>query len=241
MENINNKRFLLLLPIAVLVVYFCAGIFFDPSYVVYIKPFIIPTFMVYAVSLGKKKLSLNYILFVIFFYINETLILFWNDSIPLFRTALLASFFSYLTLISLGYYSIKSKTLFSVPKGFSLFILILNCIFLVAVLYILTTAVTDYILNIIIILNAIIAVFLGATAVTYLGRFGDSKAYFYFFGAFALIFNDIFAAIGVYFVENIVLNTIDRVLHFIAFYFIYLFILQATKKADNLEIDYQPD
>jgi hypothetical protein len=72
----------------------------------------------------------------------------------------------------------------------------------------LTTAVTDYILNIIIILNAIIAVFLGATAVTYLGRFGDSKAYFF---AFVLIFNDIFAAIGVYFVENIVLNTIDRV------------------------------
>ncbi|MFT5251380.1 MAG: hypothetical protein ACI87N_000358 [Flavobacteriales bacterium] len=240
MENINNKRFLLVLSIALLMIYFGAGIFFDPSYVVYIKPLIIPTFMVYVVNTSRKKLSFNYLLFVVLFYANETLILFWEDSVPLFWTALVCSFFSYFALINLGYKAIKSKALFAVPKGFSLFILVLNCIFLVAVLYILTTAVNDYILNIIIIFNATIAVFLGATAVTYLGKFGDSKAYFYFFGAFALIFNDIFAAIGIYFVENIVLNAIDRVLHFIAFYFIYLFILRVPKKADNLEIDYQP-
>jgi hypothetical protein len=47
----------------------------------------------------------------------------------------------------------------------------------------LTTAVTDYILNIIIILNAIIAVFLGATAVTYLGRFVTVRPILLFFGA----------------------------------------------------------
>jgi hypothetical protein len=124
--------------------------------------------------------------------------------------------FSYLTLISLGYYSIKAKH-YSQYKRILTFYTHPELYISSSSTYILTTAVTDYILNIIIILNAIIAVFLGATAVTYLGRFGDSKAYFY---AFVLIFNDIF--IGVYFVENIVLNTIDRVLHFIAFYFIYL-------------------
>jgi hypothetical protein len=240
MENINNKRFLLELPITLLIVYFGAGIFFDSSYVVYIKPLIIPTFMVYVVNTSRKKLSLNYLLFVVLFYASETLILFWEDSVTLFMTALVCSFFSYLALINLGYNAIKSKALFSVPKGFSLFILVLNCIFLAAVLYILTTAITNYILNIIIVLNATIAVFLGAIAVTYLGKFGNSKACFYFFGAFALIFNDIFVAIGIYFVENSVLNAIDRVLHFIAFYFIYRFILQLTKKADNLAIDYQP-
>jgi hypothetical protein len=58
---------------------------------------------------------------------------------------------------------------------------------------------------------------------------GDLVTVFTFFLAFALIFNDIFAAIGVYFVENIVLNTIDRVLHFIAFYFIYLFFYKLLK------------
>lgn len=240
MENINNKRFLLVLPITLLMVYFGAGIFFDSSYVVYIKPLIIPTFMVYVVNTSRKKLSFNYLLFVALFYASETLILFWEDSVTLYMTALVCSFFSYLALINLGYNAIKSKALFAVPKGFSLFILLLNCIFLAAVLYILTIAITNYILNIIIVLNATIAVFLGATAVTYLGKFGDNKACLYFFGSFALIFNDIFAAIGIYFVENIVLNAIDRVLHFIAFYFIYRFILQLTKKADNIEIDYQP-
>jgi hypothetical protein len=83
----------------------------------------------------------------------------------------------------------------------------------------------DYILNIIIILNAIIAVFLGATAVTYLGRFGDSKALFLCFA----FFNDIFAAIGVYFVENIVLNTIDRVCTYRFLFYLSLLFYKATK------------
>ena len=54
------KRSLLFIPIILLAVYFCAGIFFDPALVIYIKPFIIPTFIVYAVISNFKKLTLNY-------------------------------------------------------------------------------------------------------------------------------------------------------------------------------------
>jgi hypothetical protein len=38
-----------------------------------------------------------------------------------------------------------------------------------------------------------------------------------FFGAFAFNFNDVFAAIGTYFIQDVVLNTFDRVLHFTSF------------------------
>lgn len=222
MKKVSNIEFLIIIPLTLLLSYFCADILFDPKYVVYIKPFIIPTFILYAYK-SNKKLIFNYLIFASFFYVNETLLLFWEDSVPLYKTALIASFFSYLALINLGYSSLKSKTLFSLPKGYSLFILILNCIFLIAVLYIITTSINDFVLTVIIVLNAMVAVFLGATAVIYLGKFGNTKAYLYFFGAFALIFNDIFAAIGSYLIDNIVLNTLDRILHFTAFFVIYVF------------------
>jgi hypothetical protein len=239
MKKISNNEFLIAIPLTLLLSYFCADILFDPKYVVYIKPFIIPTFILYVYKSNKKRLSVNYILFVSFFYVNETLLLYWEDSVPLYKTALIASFFSYLALINLGYSSLKSKTLFTLPKGYSLFILILNCIFLIAVLYIVTTAINDFVLTVIIIINAIVAVFLGATAVIYLGKFGNTQAYLYFFGAFALIFNDIFAAIGSYLIDNIVLNTLDRILHFTAFFIIYFFVT-SQKKVDNLTLDYRP-
>ena len=228
MKKVSNIEFLIIIPLTLLLSYFCADILFDPKYVVYIKPFIIPTFILYAYK-SNKKLIFNYLIFASFFYVNETLLLFWEDSVPLYKTALIASFFSYLALINLGYSSLKSKTLFSLPKGYSLFILILNCIFLIAVLYIITTSINDFVLTVIIVLNAMVAVFLGATAVIYLGKFGNTKAYLYFFGAFALIFNDIFAAIGSYLIDNIVLNTLDRILHFTAFFVIYVFAITQKK------------
>jgi hypothetical protein len=59
-----------------------------------------------------------------------------------------------------------------------------------------------------------------------------------FFGAFALIFNDVFAAITTYYIDDVVLNTFDRVLHFASFYLIYLFAI--TDKVENLSTDSQP-
>jgi hypothetical protein len=240
MDTINIKKSLLFIPITLLVVYFCAGIFFNPALVIYIKPFIIPTFIIYVLNNNFKKLTLNYFLYVIFFYINELLILFWDDSVQLSRTALIASFFCYLALVNLGYNSIKTKKLYTVPRGFSFFILAMNCVFLIAILYILMSVIGDSYLNIILIFNAIVAVFLGITAVLYFGKFGDKKAYYYFFGAFALIFNDVFAAIGTYFIQDVVLNTFDRILHFTSFYLIYLFIINDRKKVENLSTDSQP-
>ena len=111
--------------------------------------------------------------------------------------------------------------------------------FLLLILYILISAIGDQYLNIILVFNAIITVFLGVTAVLYLSKFGDKKAYYFFFGAFALIFNDVFAAIGTYFVNNIVLNSLDRLLHFGSFYLIYLFVV-SKKKVENHLVDSQP-
>jgi hypothetical protein len=93
---------------------------------------------------------------------------------------------------------LKRKTL---PKGFSLSFFGINCIFFIIVLYLLTSAVGDIYLEIIIVFNAIITSFSGAT-VMYLAKYGDKRAYYYFFGTFALIFNDVFAAI-----ERILLTT----------------------------------
>ncbi|SHL09238.1 hypothetical protein [Flavobacterium xanthum] len=239
MKKTTIKRVLLSLTIILVVVYYCAGILFDPSLVIYIKPFIIPCFIGYAVLTNGKKLTLNYISFVSFFYVYQLLILFWEDSAHLFRAAMVASFFCYLSLIRLGYRSIKSSKLYTLPSGFTLFILLLNCMFLLLILYILISAIGDQYLNIILVFNAIITVFLGVTAVLYLSKFGDRKAYYFFFGAFALIFNDVFAAIGTYFVHNIVLNSLDRLLHFGSFYLIYLFVV-SKKKVENHLDDSQP-
>lgn len=240
MYTINTRRSLLFIPITLLALHFCAGVFFDPAYTIYIKPFIIPTFIIYAVKSNFEKLTLNYYLYVFFFYLNEILLLFWEDAIPLYRTAFVASFFCYLALINLGNNSIKTEKLYTIPQGFSLFILVINCVFLIAILCFLMSAIDDNFLNIILIFNVIVAVFLGVTAVIYLGKFGDKKAYFYFFGALALIFNDIFAAIGTYFIEDLVLNTFDRVLHFTSFYLIYRFIINDKKNVENLSTDSQP-
>lgn len=240
MHTINTRRSLLFILITLLAVYYSAGVFYNPAHVVYVKPFIIPTFIIYAAMSNFEKLTLNYYFYVFFFYLNEILLLFWEDAIPLYKTALVASFFCYLALINLGYNSIKTKKLYTIPKGFSLFILVLNCVFLIAILSILMSAINDNFLNIILIFNALVAVFLGVTAVLYLGKFGDKKAYYYFFGAFALIFNDIFAAIGTYSIEDVVLNTFDRVLHFTSFYLIYRFIIIDKKKVENLSTDSQP-
>ena len=151
----------------------------------------------------------------------------------MFRIALIASFFCYLSLINLGYKSIKNKNLYTFPKGFTLFILSLNCILLALIVYILISAIGDFYLNVILIFNAIVAVLLGVTAVLYLGKITNKKSYYYFFGAFALIFNDIFAAIVTYFMNNFVLNTIDRVLHFASFILIFLFVIENNYNSQN--------
>jgi hypothetical protein len=45
-----------------------------------------------------------------------------------------------------------------------------------------------------------------------------------------------FAAIGTYFIQDVVLNTFDRVLHFTSFYLIYLFIINDKRLKIFLQI-----
>jgi hypothetical protein len=54
------------------------------------------------------------------FYLNELLILFWEDSVHLSRTAL-ASFFCYLALVNLGYNAIKTKKLYTTKRIFTFY------------------------------------------------------------------------------------------------------------------------
>jgi hypothetical protein len=81
--------------------------------------------------------------------------------------------------VNLGYNAIKTK-IYTVPKVFT-FTLAMNCVFLIAILYILMSVIGDNFLNIILVFNSIVAVFLGVTAVLYFGKF-VTKAYYYFFG-----------------------------------------------------------
>jgi hypothetical protein len=120
--------------IKIIIIYTCYSIsglflcwnFFNPALVIYIKPFIIPTFIIYVLNNNFNKLTLNYYLYVIFFYINE-LFFVWEDSVHLSRTALIASFFCYLALVNLGYNSIKTKTLHC-TRVFT-FLLAMVCVF----------------------------------------------------------------------------------------------------------------
>jgi hypothetical protein len=237
MNKIKKKALLLVLPIILLIIYFSAGVFYDPIYVIYSKPFIVPAFLLYAISTHREKLTSNYLLFVAFFYANELFLLLWQDYIFLFKVALITSFFSYLSLIILGYKIIKNKNIYSLPKGFSLFILFLNGVFLLAILIFLIAAIGDIYINIILVFNALIAIILGVTAVLYLNNFTNKKTYFYFFGSFALILSDVSGAIGSYFMHNVYLNSLDRLLHFLAFYLIYLFIIKdSTEKNKHQEL-----
>jgi hypothetical protein len=46
----SNIKIIISNTVTLLVVYFCAGIFFNPALVIYIKPFIIPTFIIYVLK-----------------------------------------------------------------------------------------------------------------------------------------------------------------------------------------------
>lgn len=220
------RKLILIFPIVFLLAYFGAGIFYDTEYVIYFKPLIIPSFMVYAILVNYKKLTLKFYLFTLFLYVGEMIILYGYQYIPFLQIGLLSYLFCYISLILMVSQYVKKMQIISIFSGFTLFVFVLNCIFLVAILYILITSIADFLTNFIIVLNAISAVVLGIVAVLYLSNDNKTKSFLYFFGACSLIINDVFAALESYYCESMVLNTIDRILHFVAFYLIYLFVIQ---------------
>jgi hypothetical protein len=66
MDSSNIKKSLLVIPVNSISGLFCAGIFFNPALVIYIKPFIIPTFIIYVLNNNFNKLTLSYYLYVLF-------------------------------------------------------------------------------------------------------------------------------------------------------------------------------
>ncbi len=188
--------------------------------------------MVYAMVSNFKKLSINYYLFVFFFFVSEFLLLFYIENIIFYRLSLLFSFFSYLALINLAIRYVKKSDSY-VPLGFTLLVLILNIFLISIILYILITAIDDLFLNIIIFFNASSSILLVITAVTYLSKSDKKKAYLYFFGVISIFLSDILIAVVEYYLDNFLLNQISRVLHFAGFVLIYLFAIQATTKSDS--------
>ncbi len=225
----NSKKLLLIFPILFLLVYFGAGIFYDAKLTIFIKPLIVPSFMVYAMVNHCEKISLNFYLFALFFYIGETFILVDYKNVTIMRFALLSYLFCYISLIVLANDFVLKIKLFKLLNGLTLIIFIINVFFLGCILYLILISVQDFLTNIIIILNAISALFLGIVAVLILGESNKIKSYLYFFGSFALIFNDVFSALETYYLESVILNTIDRILHFLAFGLIYQYSVHNPK------------
>lgn len=223
------KRLLLIFPVLFLLVYFGAGIFYVPEYVIFIKPFIIPSFMVYAMANNFDKISLKFYFFALFFYIGEILVLVDYNDISIMRFALLSYLFCYISLILLGYENLIKIKKIKCLSGLTLIIFILNIFFLLCILYIILNSIEDFLTIIIIVLNTISAVLLGVFAVLILGESNKKIAFFYFFGSCALIINDVFSALETYYLESVILNTIERLLHFGAFFLFYMFVINDQK------------
>ena len=130
---------------------------------------------------------------------------------------------------------ISGAHLKKVMNGLTAVVILLNAFFLFLIVYIMFETTTDTITNFIAILNAIAALILMICAVVYLSVDGSKKSLLYFLGAITLILSDVFSAINVYYIYVFTLNIIDLMLHFVGFYFIYLFIIEKVKQD---EIDF---
>lgn len=216
------KKIGLLIPtIILLLVYYSSHILYNPEYVRYIKPFIIPSFMVYVLATNYKKLTINYILFVLFFYISG--ILLFEENLILFRIGLISTSFTYLLLINLSNRFIKSKKDL-IPNDYTLAVLVFNAFLIGYILYILVTEIDDLFLNIILCINAFAIILLMIGAVTYLSRNTNRKSKFYFFGVMTIITSDILLVLVAYKIDSFELNQVQRVLHYLGFFLIYWFV-----------------
>uniref|UniRef100_UPI00374D0B1F hypothetical protein n=1 Tax=Flavobacterium sp. TaxID=239 RepID=UPI00374D0B1F len=71
----NVKNLFLGILSAVLIIYFSASFLYDPKYVFFVKPLIIPFFLLFIYLENKYQLSKKYLFFVLFFYLGETTLL----------------------------------------------------------------------------------------------------------------------------------------------------------------------
>jgi hypothetical protein len=214
-----------------LLLYFGASFLYDPKYVIFIKPLIIPLFILYICFDSKLILNKGYYYFVAFFYLGETAMLFLEYSNFFMRTALLLYLFSYLSLVLIAFPFIKHTNFKKTLRGYTLFVVLLNSFFLVLIVFILIEAIPDEFVDFLVLLNALVALMLIITSVLYLCAKNNKKAVLFFFGSISIVFSDIFAALSVYYLDYFALNYIERILHFFGFLLIYLFIIENKKIA----------
>jgi hypothetical protein len=122
--------------------------------VIYIKPF---TFIIYVLNNNFNKLTLSYYLCA-FLLSKRAFNSVLEDSVHLSRT-LVASFFCYLALVNLGYNAIKTKNFTLYQKDFHFYTSYELRVFNRNL--ILMSVIGDNFLNIILVFNSIVAVFLG--------------------------------------------------------------------------------
>lgn len=182
--------------------------------------------MIYAIVTNYKMLTLNYLLFTFFFYLGEIFILFGYNSEISMQIGLISLVFCYTFLVFLSKSKLKSNKLGTFFQGFTLIVFLLNCLVLSIILFVLLEQIPDFLTDIIVVFNAISAVIVGVVSVLYLSSGVSTAAFLYFFGSYTLIMNDVISALETYYFESIVLNSIARILHFVAFYLIYLFAIQ---------------
>lgn len=233
----NSNKLILILPLLLFLIYFGAGIFYDAKHIIYIKPFILPSFMMYAAIARADKMTIQFYFFVLFLYIGEMFILFGYTFLVPLQIALISKFLCYIMLIFLGKEVISANTIKTIFDGFTLIIFLLNCVLFFVIVLILMDLIENIITDIIVVFNAIAAAILGIIAALYLSRDNTFKVFLYFFGSYALILSDVFAALESYYFESLVLNTADRLLHFVAFYLIYMFCLQQNSVNKNFPSD----
>ena len=231
----NFKNLFLGLFITTLTIYFGAAFFYDPKFVLYIKPLIIPFFFLFSIFHKKINFSLEYLIFVLFFYLGENCILFMEKIPDLFKMGLIFYLGSYMFLIWMSLPYLKKLNFRNVLKGYTVLVVLLNGCFLILIMYIVTKSLNNNLLNCIVLLNAVSAIILSICSVLYLSTQFNQKSVFYFFGAFSIILSDVFSALVTYYLQDFKLNFIERFLHFAGFVLIYLFYIEKDKTS---EIDY---
>ena len=213
-----------------LLAYFSASFLYDSKYVVFIKPLIIPCFCLFFYSKNKQTLPKKYLLFVLFFYLGETGLIFMDNLPFLYKTSMVFYSLSYLCLINLAYPFVKSLNLLTEIRIYELIIFSLIISVLVFVLTIVFDYETNLFLNIIIVLNAVFAITLIIISFLYLKETFNKKSISFFFGVFCIFLSDIISALNFYYLEDFKLNFLERMMHFLGFYFIYLFAINKPVK-----------
>ena len=224
------EKIILLVLLILLATYF-GVLFFLPSsnYAFYIKPLLIPVFLVYTVINQEFVFSKRYLFFAFLFYTGHILMLFSDYSNMILQLALVFYLMFYFALINLPLALIKKTNYKKIFTLTTILIFLINAIFLSLIVYVIFESTTDTIINFLSVFNAIFALILIITAVVYLSIDANKKSIFYFFGAISIILSDVFAALNVYYFNSFGLNMLDLILQLVGFYLIYLFSIEKVQ------------